>query len=57
MLATGHNSWICLEKDKDRYANNRDVMPQQNRDYRHNNVEKERLRRKLDVSNHKEELN
>ena len=31
---------ICLEKNKDNYANNRDVMVQRNKDYRLNNLEK-----------------
>ena len=47
---------ICSEKAKEHYANNRDIMVQQSRDYRLNNLEKERERHRLYAINHKEEL-
>jgi hypothetical protein len=36
------NCNICLDKDKERHANNRDVMIQRSKDYRINNLEKEK---------------
>ena len=46
---------ICLEKAKDNYANNRDVMIQRNKDYRFNNLEKDKARVRLYHSTHKEQ--
>ena len=47
---------ICLEKDKERHANNKDVMVQRGKDYRLKNREKEKERHRLYNSIHKEEL-
>ena len=38
---------ICLEKAKENYANNRDIMVQRCKDYRLNNLEKEKARVRL----------
>ena len=44
---------ICSEKAKVKYANTRDVMVQRSRDYKLNNLEKEKERNKLYRSTHK----
>ena len=47
---------ICAEKTKIKYAHNRDVMIQRSKDYRLNNLEKEKARKQKYDSIHKEEL-